>query len=80
MKRALLLFLMMIGTSSCVYTSFPDLPDIATLQMCPKIELPPAVPSDVYIKIKGDKIEVNEGGEILLRHYTKLRKTIKSFT
>lgn len=37
----------------------------------------PAIPQDVVIDIHGDRITVNDGGEILLKNYVKARAILK---
>lgn len=43
---------------------------------CPKLALP-AVPDDVVLDIKGDKITANTGGEIILRGYAQARTLLR---
>ena len=42
----------------------------------PTLAMPP-IPQDVVLDIKGDKIAANEGGELLLRYYSRARQLLK---
>lgn len=42
----------------------------------PTLAMPP-IPQDVVLDIKGDHITANEGGELLLRYYSRARQLLK---
>lgn len=42
----------------------------------PTLAMPP-IPQDVVLDIKGDTITANEGGELLLRYYSRARQLLK---
>lgn len=52
--------------------SIPPLP----AQSCPKLDMPP-VPQKVSLKIDGDKLEADEGGDMLLRGYVRARGLLR---
>lgn len=43
---------------------------------CPKLKMPP-VAQQVYIKIDGNKIEADAGGEELIRYYVKAQSLLR---
>ena len=51
------------------------LPD-RSIKECPQAKLPP-IPDKVTIKIDGKKVEVDEGGDRLLRNYVIARELLK---
>ena len=42
----------------------------------PTLAMPP-IPQDVVLDIKGDHITANEGGELVLRYYSRARQLLK---
>lgn len=42
----------------------------------PTLDMPP-IPQDVVLDIKGDHITANEGGELVLRYYSRARQLLK---
>lgn len=42
----------------------------------PTLAMPP-IPQDVVLDIKGDKTTANEGGELLIRYYSRARQLLK---
>lgn len=43
---------------------------------CPKLSMPP-VPQTVNLKIDGDKVEADDGGDMLLRGYVRARGLLR---
>lgn len=43
---------------------------------CPRLVMPP-VPQKVYLKIDGEKIEEDDGGDMLLRGYVRARSLLR---
>ncbi len=81
-------FLLTILCSGCVYTpiDIPALPEIKEQPVCPKLEqvscpkldMPDPIPKNVFINIKdGKAINLDSGGEQLIRNYAATRKAIK---
>lgn len=65
-----------IPVNNCPKLSVPECPKAE----CPKsisIELPP-LEQQVNIKIDGDKVEVDQGGEKLIRNYVYARELLRS--
>jgi hypothetical protein len=42
----------------------------------PVLAMPP-IPQDVVLDIKGDKVTANDGGELVLRYYSRARQLLK---
>jgi hypothetical protein len=64
-----------LSNSGCV--SLPSLPTPAPLQECVEIPAPAPLAKDIAIDIKGGElVELNEGGERLLRQYGATREAI----
>lgn len=77
-------FVMIFCLPGCV--SAPIAPNLKWPEPkeCPKVEMPscpklslPAIPQKVYLKIDGNKVEADAGGELLLRAYVDARRTLK---
>lgn len=45
-------------------------------QSCSKLDMP-AVPQKVFLKIDGDKIEADDGGDMLFRGYVRARYLLR---
>jgi hypothetical protein len=43
---------------------------------CPKLSMPP-VPQKVSLRIDGDKLEADDGGDMLLRGYVRARSLLR---
>lgn len=43
---------------------------------CPKVDMP-SIPKQVFLKIEGNDVEADAGGELLLRAYVRARKALK---
>ncbi len=71
---------MMTLLCSCVsYTKFPELPaKPQSVNKCVKLPLPEPIPKIIHISIENGKVEADQGGDILIRNYAKLRKEIKA--
>lgn len=58
----------------------PKLADISVSQpqarSCPTLAMPP-VPDDVVLDISGDKVNANQGGEVILRGYVHARSLLR---
>lgn len=64
----------LVMLSACTPTV--KLLDLPPPVQCRTLDLPP-VPDDVVLDIKGDHITANEGGELLLRYYSRARQLLK---
>lgn len=74
---AILLIRVLVGLSACV--SAPVAPNLTLppiAKECPKKTIP-AVPQTVHLTIEGDKVEMDEGGEIMLRNYVRARSLLR---
>lgn len=58
----------------CVNTPV-NLPS-APAKSCPKLAMPP-VPQTAHLKIDGDKVEADDGGDMLLRGYVRARSLLR---
>lgn len=67
----LLLTLYLPGCVSAPVT-LPPLP----AKSCPKLVMP-SIPQKVYLKIDGDKIEADDGGDMLFRGYVRARYLLR---
>jgi hypothetical protein len=78
-NRLTICLLMTASFSGCVYTSLPDLPaPPVAAEQCQELPMPDAVPETVHLVIdNGHVVNVDAGGEKMLRDYVGLRKTIK---
>lgn len=52
-----------------------NLPQIPA-DSCPKLSMPP-VPQQANLKIDGDKVEADDGGDMLLRGYVRARGLLR---
>lgn len=68
--------------------ALPELPEqtcpkpikqvIAAPQVCPSMSIPAPIPKNVHIDIKyGEIVDIDAGGELLIREYASTRKIIK---
>ena len=74
--------------SGCIYTpiDIPALPEInqpvcpkVEPVTCPKLDMPEPIPKNLAINIKeGKVIDIDSGGEQLIRNYAATRKAIKN--
>jgi hypothetical protein len=63
--------------SACVSAPIaPNLKLPEPAKECPKLALP-SVPNEVHLTIKGDQIEADAGGALLLRGYVRARSLLK---
>lgn len=67
-------FLFMTGCVNAPVAPNLKIPNQA--KECPRLFMPP-VPQVVYLKIDGDKIEADDGGDMLLRGYVRSRYLLK---
>ena len=77
-------FLTTLICSGCIYTpiDIPPIPSQPVCQkvepvICPKLDAPDPIPFDVFINIKDGKVvDIDKGGEQLIRNYAATRKYI----
>lgn len=68
-----------LPVADCPKLSVPECPKCPTLSSSVKTSTPlPAIDQTVTIKIRGDQVEADPGGERLLRYYVYARKVLQS--
>lgn len=72
----IVIFILLNGCISAPIAPNLKIPDM-TSQSCPKLNMP-AIPEDVQLDIKGDRInKINAGGDVLLRGYARARQLLQ---
>ena len=51
---------------------FPEAP----AKECPRLVMPP-IPDHVFLKVEGDKVFSDDGGDVLLRGYSRARQLLR---
>ena len=73
---AIVIFILLQGCVQAPIAPNLKIPDM-TSKSCPKLTMP-AIPEDVELDIKGDRInKINAGGDVILRGYARARQLLQ---
>ena len=70
-------FILFVSLSGCVPTTIaPNLKIPEPAKECPRLVMPP-IPEHVFLKIEGDKVFSDDGGDTMLRGYSRARQLLQ---
>ena len=70
-------FILFVSLNGCVPTTIaPNLKIPEPAKECPRLIMPP-IPEHVFLKIEGDKVFSDDGGDTVLRGYVRARTLLR---
>lgn len=72
-----IVFVLFVSLNGCVPTTIaPNLKIPEPAKECPRLSMPP-IPEHVFLKIEGDKVFSDDGGDTVLRGYVRARTLLR---
>lgn len=73
----IIVFVLFVSLNGCVPTTIaPNLKIPEPAKECPRLIMPP-IPEHVFLKIEGDKVFSDDGGDTVLRGYVRARTLLR---
>jgi hypothetical protein len=70
-------FILFVSLSGCAPVAIaPNLKIPEPAKECPRLVMPP-IPEHVFLKIEGDKVFSDDGGDTMLRGYVRARQLLE---
>jgi len=72
-----IVFILFVSLNGCVSAPIaPNLKLPEPTKECPRLAMPP-IPEHVFLKIEGDKVFSDDGGDTMLRGYSRARQLLQ---